>query len=1357
MYGIPSNINYPPMAPPPPPELSEPQTDTNTTSTAKYPSQQRQGGESDGSYASRSEQAYNTAFGGPTGGGISPYPTSGNTAYNPNAIMFPTATANPNYSTNTSANANANTNIGSSNHHMNNNTENTNNWNPIPVPFPGSADYPYPMTSSYPTPAAAATYPSQPHPQQQQSYGPPQPSPYPQQPYPQPTHHPDPQDFLLSQSVRRMQEAMHIMRGAMEANDLSTTLDRANAMLGELGDPKHYHHHAHAHAQQYPHQQHSMEQTPKAVMSPKHYYELHMMALDELPNLEEYFLSISSSTYPEGCCSIPRGAKFTMKEIYQMVQYSPRAVPRLYLMICAGSALIRSGEENVRQVLRDLKEGVKCVQCPIRGLFLRHYLLQAFKDKLPDEKEEVVVVMGEHKVEGEGLEDGKDDGGQDHESKSIQSEERGQHTATMTHLMDDLLVGGGGQQQDGSPSFVDSKPTENANRWMSELGVDLRRPTDTTSSASGFLDELIQEDVPAPMPSMPPPAIPSENAPQGDGLEVLSKRDNVQSNGERGTVRDSYEFVLSNFIEMNKLWVRIQHMPGDSKSKEIRRQRERERNELRMMVGTNLVRLSELEGVTSAIYGTVILPKILDQIVACHDPLAQAYLMDCIIQVFPDEFHIQTLEVILSVCPKLRDKVNIRTILQSIMNRLANYYADELLLNDEEDTEGVKMSVMMDSFSMFEECIKSVLDSRGVKLTAREAIRLESALMEFTLKCYPHKLDYMDRCLEGCLRALRGEGNHGIITASGTHVTTPPTPIPLDDRAIDELEKLLSLPLEELALGVLELHHYSQLLSLLPWENQRKLAITLLKVLSTSGEKISSLNKLNELFSIITPLLKDNPAAVGGVTVNSVDPNLFSKVFRVIFHDDTDVHFEMLSAAYKKVLECGGRPEDMMSIVHAALTLLNRVRDIEFPELFLSQEDETRSDNVVEKLDEEEEIVNKTAEPMTQEEVLTMGNQNCDVQQNEKEDNQNREVQLNDKEDDLSYEDEKEEDDLSYGEIGTERVQKGQEPLERDYHIDALAQRLHATAKVEDDEGQSGQQLPDKKPTFAVSQLYPSRSTAIVLEGDLFSSLPPVDDTAQADVQPSPSIAPFTKQVSCRKIFVFIQSIVASLKIQNPDTCLILSTQAAVAADICCRFAECRCGTGSAVFSPIAYTFFTEAFSSYEQGLRDSMTQVNSVSNMIGSLLSCKGFNATDYEALSTKVTQFAARLVKKVDQCRMVMWCSYLFYDYDGGYQNPQRALECLQRSLKIADICVSSSPVNLQLFIDILETYLYHFERLNPIISDKFISGLVALINEHIGNIGGNPMVSDVKSHFSLIVKHIGDKSSDPHFRPIVCNVPI
>lgn len=42
------------------------------------------------------------------------------------------------------------------------------------------------------------------------------------------------------------------------------------------------------------------------------------------------------------------------------------------------------------------------------------------------------------------------------------------------------------------------------------------------------------------------------------------------------------------------------------------------------------------------------------QVVNCKDEIAQFYLMDCIIQVFPDEYHLQTLEILLDACPQLQ-------------------------------------------------------------------------------------------------------------------------------------------------------------------------------------------------------------------------------------------------------------------------------------------------------------------------------------------------------------------------------------------------------------------------------------------------------------------------------------------------------------------------------------------------------------------------------------------------------------------------------------------------------------------------------------------------------------------------------
>ena len=48
--------------------------------------------------------------------------------------------------------------------------------------------------------------------------------------------------------------------------------------------------------------------------------------------------------------------------------------------------------------------------------------------------------------------------------------------------------------------------------------------------------------------------------------------------------------------------------------------------------------------------------------------------MDCIIQTFPDEYHLSTLKDLLEVCTtKLDPKVDIKTIFIRLMDRLADY------------------------------------------------------------------------------------------------------------------------------------------------------------------------------------------------------------------------------------------------------------------------------------------------------------------------------------------------------------------------------------------------------------------------------------------------------------------------------------------------------------------------------------------------------------------------------------------------------------------------------------------------------------------------------------------------------------
>lgn len=55
-----------------------------------------------------------------------------------------------------------------------------------------------------------------------------------------------------------------------------------------------------------------------------------------------------------------------------------------YLLITVGSVFIKSKKAPAKDIMFDLVEMSKGIQHPLRGLFLRYYLSQKTKDKLPD-------------------------------------------------------------------------------------------------------------------------------------------------------------------------------------------------------------------------------------------------------------------------------------------------------------------------------------------------------------------------------------------------------------------------------------------------------------------------------------------------------------------------------------------------------------------------------------------------------------------------------------------------------------------------------------------------------------------------------------------------------------------------------------------------------------------------------------------------------------------------------------------------------------------------------------------------------------------------------------------------------------
>lgn len=99
-------------------------------------------------------------------------------------------------------------------------------------------------------------------------------------------------------------------------------------------------------------------------------------------------------------------------------------------------------------------------------------------------------------------------------------------------------------------------------------------------------------------------------------------------------------------------------------------------------MGENIIRLSSLEGLNIKVYETSVQPKLLEIISQSKDSLAQQYLLDCMIQAFPDEYHLQTLDSLLEVTTVLLPQVDVVSIHINLIERLSLFAA-----NSEENVE----------------------------------------------------------------------------------------------------------------------------------------------------------------------------------------------------------------------------------------------------------------------------------------------------------------------------------------------------------------------------------------------------------------------------------------------------------------------------------------------------------------------------------------------------------------------------------------------------------------------------------------------------------------------------------------------
>ncbi|KAF5735931.1 hypothetical protein HS088_TW14G00061 [Tripterygium wilfordii] len=375
--------------------------------------------------------------------------------------------------------------------------------------------------------------------------------------------------------------------------------------------------------------------------------------------------------------------------------------------------------------------------------------------------------------------------------------------------------------------------------------------------------------------------------------------------GDADTLTDAVEFVLQNFTEMNKLWVRMQHQ-GSAREKE---KREKERNELRDLVGKNLHVLSQLDGVDLDMYRDIVLPRILEQVVNCKDELAQYYLMDCIIQVFPDEYHLQTLETLLGACPQLQPSVDIKTVLSRLMERLSGYAAS---------SPGVLPEFLqVEAFSKLNNSIGKVIEAQ-VDMPILGAVTLYSSLLKFTLHVHPDRLDYADQVLGECVKKLSSKGKID------------------DSKATKQIVALLSAPLEKYndIVTALKLSNYPRVMEYLDSETNKVMATVIIQSIMKNNTHISSAEKVEALFELIKGLIND----LDGSPYEEVDEDDFIEeqnsvacLIQMLHNDVPEEMFKIISTVWQHIVTGGVKrlPFTVPALVFSSLKLVRQLQSQE--------------------------------------------------------------------------------------------------------------------------------------------------------------------------------------------------------------------------------------------------------------------------------------------------------------------------------------------------------------------------------------------------------------------------------------------
>ncbi|KAJ5924769.1 hypothetical protein N7466_008956 [Penicillium verhagenii] len=706
------------------------------------------------------------------------------------------------------------------------------------------------------------------------------------------------------------------------------------------------------------------------------------------------------------------------------------------------------------------------------------------------------------------------------------------------------------------------------------------------------------------------------------------------SDGPEGNLKDSINFVLTNFVEMNKLWVRLQHQ-GPSRETERRIQ---ERRELELLVGSNLVRLSQLVDLEA--YKNGILSALLLQVVNCRDVLAQEYLLEVITKVFPDEFHIHTLDLLLTAISQLHQAVDLKKIVIGLMDRLSTYAAKD---GDAESPENEP------------EARKQLEEKAVTELLEKLELDKETKKQE------------LSEAAKGKAPQENGTGEQS--KAEEPVKETEPTTNEEDAKPLPAEIKLFDI-------------FYEQVVNLIKIRTASKGSTSQVMSISMSIEDIMAL-----LVSLVNLALKIHPDRL-----EYVDKVLdFATQKTVEYTDYADLHS---APTQQHILHLLNAP------VHSYVSIFTALALPHYLPLLTAQSYPTRRS-----------IAGEIIRSLLKNKIVISNQENLDRVL------QTARVLI------------KEGTQQSVGYPGAQSQRRGGETDETVEEQGWLARLVHLIQGPDNDTQLKLLQATRKAYADGNERIRyttPAIVTASIRLARKLKSREHYDDNWQSQSS---------------ALYRFLHQCVNNLYQRVNPGCVDLALRLFV---MCGEVAD---QTG---FEEVSYEFFAQAFTIYEDSISDSRAQFQAVCIISGALHGARGFSKENYDTLITKAALHGSKLLKKPDQCRAVYLASHLWWvvenpqrgeeDPKNLYRDGKRVLECLQRALRVADACMDTA-VSVELFVEILNRYVYYFDQQNETVTTKYLNGLIELIHSNLSNTEDepNPNLDGPKRHFERTLEYI------------------